>query len=492
MKAKIHFLLSLFFVLPSSLLAQEKSEPKESDYYTITPIRPPQGVHPEVSGLEVDDKGNLYAGTRRGDIYQITNAYSDAELKWGLWAQGLHESLGLVWRDGWLWATQRPEITKIKDKDGDGRADLFHTVSDDWGINGDYHEYNFGALNPKDGNIWVVLCLTGSGGYSSDFRGWAVRVTPEGEMIPVASGIRSPGGIGVNAEGEVFYCDNQGPWNGSSSMKHLKPGSFQGNPTGWKAFDQLNKDFLSGKPEAPESGGRTVTEREKIAEYVPPALMLPHGKIGQSPTGITYFPMNGKFGPFEGQILIGEQTHSQIQRGFLEKVNGVYQGAAFHFLGGFESGTIAVKMDMEKGVVFTGGSNRGWGARGGKAFNLARVNWNGKIPFEVHEMRAKPDGFELTFTKPVDPKTAGDIASYAIKAYTYKYQSSYGSPEVDHVEPTIKSAKVGADGKSVKLVIDPLTKGHVHELQMDGVTSKDGGRLLHRVGYYTLNEIPKQ
>ena len=25
-------------------------------------------------------------------------------------------------------------------------------------------------------------------------------------------------------------------------------------------------------------------------------------------------------------------------------------------------------------------------------------------------MRAKPDGFELTFTKPIDPKTAGEFA----------------------------------------------------------------------------------
>lgn len=485
-------LLGLLIAVP--VVAQEQTAPQESDYYTITPIRPPQGVYPEISGLEIDDKKNLYAGTRRGDIYQITHAYPDAgaEPKWGLWAQGLHESLGLTWREGWLWATQRPELTKIKDVDGDGRADLFHTVSDHWGINGDYHEYNFGALNPQDGNIWVVLCLTGSGGYSSDFRGWCVKITPEGKMIPVASGIRSPGGIGVSPDGEVFYCDNQGPWNGSSSVKHLKPGSFQGNPTGWKAYDELDEEFFGGKPTSPPANSRTVTERENIPEYVPPAFMLPHGKIGQSPTAITYFPLNGKFGPFEGQLLVGEQTHSQIQRCFLEKVNGVYQGAAFHFLGGFESGTIAVKVDSETGTVFTGGSNRGWGARGGKPYNLASVAWNGKVPFEVHEMRAKPDGFELTFTKPVDPETAGNIESYGMKAYTYNYHGKYGSPEVDHVEPVIKSATVGADGKSVKLVVEPLTKGHVHELQMDGVTSKEeGDHLLHKVGYYTLNEIPE-
>ena len=57
----------------------------------------------------------------------------------------------------------------------------------------------------------------------SPFRGWCMRVTEEGECIPTGYGIRSPGGIGINHLGDVFYCDNQGLWNGSSSLKHLRP-----------------------------------------------------------------------------------------------------------------------------------------------------------------------------------------------------------------------------------------------------------------------------
>ena len=34
-----------------------------------------------------------------------------------------------------------------------------------------------------------------------------------------------------------------------------------------------------------------------------------------------------KFGPFEGQLLIGDQGHSKIMRVFQEKVKGTYQGA---------------------------------------------------------------------------------------------------------------------------------------------------------------------
>ena len=107
-------------------------------------------------------------------------------------------------------------------------------------------------------------------------------------------------------------------------------------------------------------------------------------------------------------------------------------------------------------------------------------------------MRAKSDGFELTFTESVDSASVGDVKSYSMRGFTYIYQSSYGSPEVDDTTPMVKSATVGGDGKSVRLVVDGLTKGHIHELHLDGVKSKEGKALLHPVGYYTLNEIPSR
>ena len=117
-------------------------------------------------------------------------------------------------------------------------------------------------------------------------------------------------------------------------------------------------------------------------------------------------------------------------------------------------------------------------------------DWTGKVPFEIHEMRAKTDGFELTFTQPVDPATAGDVKSYSMREFTYAYREQYGGDEIDEIIPKITDAKVAADGKSVRLTISPLTKGHIHELHLDGVKRRELP-LLHTVGYYTLNEIPK-
>lgn len=468
-------------IVPSSLRAGQE------EYYTREVIPTPPGEVLELGSIALLPGKKIAVTSRRGDVWICSGAYESdlTKVTWQKFASGLHEPFGMFWKDGWLYLTQRPDVTRLKDSDGDGEADRFETVSDGWGINGDYHEYAFGSTPDAKGNIWVVLCLTGSFNADSPWRGWCVQVTPKGEMIPTCSGIRSPGGIGFNAEGEAFYTDNQGPWNGSSSLKWLKPGSFQGNPSGNK---WAGKDFP--KPPVPQDGSRMLAERQKHKDLVPPAVVLPHGKVGQSPTAVITDASGGKFGPWQKQMLIGEQCHSQVQRVSMEKVNGLYQGAVFRFLDGFEAGIVPMRQ-AEDGTLFVGGTNRGWASRGTKGFTFERVRWTGKTPFEMRDMRATPDGFELSFTAAVDPATAGDVASYSMDAWTYIYQSKYGSPEVDQAVPKIVSATVSPDRKKVKLKIDGLVQGHVHHLAAKGVKSTDGKTLWHPEAWYTLNEIPR-
>ena len=234
-------------------------------------------------------------------------------------------------------------------------------------------------------------------------------------MIPTASGIRSPGGIGLNCKGEVFYCDNQGPWNGTSALKHLTPGSFQGHPGGFRWYElEAPKKALGPKLDTPVNGSRFHKEMSRLPNYRPPAILLPHGKVGNSASGIACDSSRGKFGPFSGQLFVADQTHSVVNRCFLEKINGYYQGACFTFRKGFGSGNVPL-IQCPDGSFYSGGTDRGWGARGGKRFALDRVVWTGETPFEILEMRIKPDGFELEFTQPVDPKTATEVASYGLK-----------------------------------------------------------------------------
>ncbi len=485
-----HLIASILCAILCSIAVAQSGSPQEDDFYPVTTLTIPSDIVLEVGAIEPLPDGTLAVATRRGDIYRVANAWNNdpTAATYELYAQGFHEILGLSYKDGWLYATQRCEVTRLRDTDNDGMADDFETFNDSWSISGDYHEYAFGSPFDKDGNMWVTLCLTGSFNSDCPWRGWALRIDETGKMIPTCSGIRSPGGIGFNAEGDVFYTDNQGPWNGTCSLKWLRPGSFQGHPGGNRWFS-LTEGGDDCAPQEPLSGSRIMTEADRIPEYEPPVILFPYQKMGQSASGIACDISQGKFGPFENQMFVGDVTHSTVMRCFIERINGHYQGACFPFREGMGSGTLALRM-AEDGTMFVGGTNRGWGSRGRKPFSLERLRWTGKLPFEIHEMRATPDGFELTFTVPVDPDIARKPETWKMETYCYIFQSSYGSPEVDHTKPVISQIDVAVDGKSLKLKVDGLQRGHVHELHADGLLSAAGVPLLHPVAYYTLNYIP--
>lgn len=480
-------LLASFSAVALALAA----DPQESDYYQITTFTPPQEAVLEVGSIELLPDHRLALGTRRGEVWIVSHAdeADSAKAEYTLFASGLHEVLGLAWKDGWLYATSRYEVLRMRDEDGDGRADVFETICDQWGVSGDYHEYAFGSPFDKDGNLWVTLCLTGSFSSQTNFRGWAVRVTPEGKLIPTCSGVRSPGGIGFDAEGAAYYTDNQGPWHGACTVQPLIPGTFLGHPGGNKWYALAPN--MGPRPPDPHDLSHMVTERARIKELVPPAVYMVHGKIGNSSSFIACDVSGGKFGPFQKQLFVGDQSHSNVSRVYLETVNGIRQGVVIPFRKGFQSGLIGGRMDPSTGQLFVGGSDRGWGAKGGKPFDFEKLVWTGKVPFEIHEMHAEPDGFELTFTEPVDAVTAGNPLSYTMREFTYIYRAEYGGPEVEDVFPKIVRVDVAADGKSVRLHVDKLTKGDIHELHLDGVKSTQGTHLLHPVAYYTLNEIPR-
>src|SRR5918911_1593978 len=123
-------------------------------------------------------------------------------------------------------------------------------------------ESDYGSRFDKNGDLWFTLCLTGSFNSSSKFRGWAGKVSKDGKFIPTTSGVRSPGGVGFNAEGDVFYTDNQGPWNGACGLKQLVNGGFVGHPDSFKWYPEARKlnPELGPTPEVPKSGSRIMIE----------------------------------------------------------------------------------------------------------------------------------------------------------------------------------------------------------------------------------------
>jgi len=459
----------------------------EAEYYRIVDVPVPPELMLEAGSFCALPDGRLAVGTRRGEILLLGGVFDELpNVQVQRFASGLDEVFGLGYRDGAFYVTQQTEVTRVSDRDGDGRADRFENLADAWGF-AHYHEFAWGSPVQEDGSVWVVLGLSDSYYYKAPFRGWAFRVEADGRALPVASGIRSAGGVAPNEHGVMFYAESQGPWNGCCSLKHLKPGGFMGHPIGFPGYDlELAKDMP--RPQEPRSGSRLHDECARIPELLPCAVAFPYRRMGQSITTFRVDDTGGRFGPFAGQLFLGDYSLSIVMRATTELVDGVWQGACYPFREGLGTGILAVEFSP-RGYLITGGTNRGWPVRGNRRFVLERLEWTGRVPFEIERITAARDGFDVRFTRPVERESAAAPASYRLQSFTHVYQQGYGSPEVDRTTPRVVRATPSADGRSVHLEVDGMVAGHIHEFDLRGVQAKDGGRLLHTQAFYTLNRI---
>lgn len=308
-------------------------------------------------------------------------------------------------------------------------------------------------------------------------------------MTPVAAGLRSPAGYGFNPEGDIFYTENQGDWVGSGRITHLEKGDFAGNAEGLK-WSGLPGSPVKLKPEDIPSTGRPLYDiANEVKGLKPPAIWLPHGIFGISTSGFVYDSTKGKFGPFENQLLVGDQGQSKIMRVALEKVKGQYQGVVFGFREGFSSGILRLTWGND-GSLFAGMTSRGWSSTGQQLYSIQRLAWTGKIPFEMKTVRAMPDGFEIEYTMPVDTALASNPNSYKVTGFNYKYHSTYGSPVINAKQCPVRGVVLSKDGLKARLVVDSLRLGYIHEIVAENIKAANGKPLLHHTGYYTLNAIP--
>jgi Glucose / Sorbosone dehydrogenase len=473
----------------------------EAKFYRVATFETPADCVLEVGGLGFRPDGKLLACTRRGEVWLVTNptAENTADAKFTRYASGLHESLGLYVQDNkTTFVVQRPEMTKLVDANEDGRADEFLTFSDKWGVSGDYHEFAFGPARDKNGDFFISLNVGFGGGHQakSPWRGWCIKIDGKtGEMEPWAYGLRSPNGINISPDGDLFYCDNQGEWVATNKMHHIKKGKFYGHQAGllWiknspfvgKVSDKVTYGMMyDGQPPFGK------TSPKGLPEVDPPCIWFPYGRMGQSVSEPIWDTTGGKFGPFAGQCFVGDQTKSMVMRVDLQKTDGIFQGVCFPFRSGLQCGVNRLAFGPDGGL-YVGQTNRGWGSVGGKPHGLQRISFNGVVPFEVQTMKATKEGFDLTFTKPVDPKSVEKAAAYSLKSFTYLYTSQYGYPETDTQGEKVEVLGVSADGKTVKLAVPDRRIGRVYDFKFNDMKAADGEELLHAEAYFTLNAIPK-
>ncbi len=452
--------------------------------YRLVDVPLPPGAV-TVLGLCHKPDGTLAIVTWEGAVWE----YRAKE--WTRFADNLMEPNGIYWdvKEKAYYVAQKPELTRLVDDNDDGQCDRYECVTDAFGVSGRYHEYHFGPVVDSLGRKYASLNLAargdftvpdgkpqGVGGgnmaYNAPYRGWVYRSDRPGHFQPLASGFRSPCGIGMSPQDELFITDNQGDWVADCCLYHIREGNFYGHPASLPGRPDFTKEKVSSMTAADFAKLRTL-----------PAVWYPREIIANTPGSPIWDTTGGKFGPFEGQIFVGDQRQSNHFRNGVEMVGGDYQGWCVDFLRGTKSGPVKMSFDPQ-GRLWSAQVGRGWFSKGGERTALQYVEWDGRtVPFASQSASLTKTGFKVAFTRPL-----GEQITPVVNSWHYHYYSTYGSPRVDEQTLPVSNVALSNDRKTASFDA-PLTPGKIYALAFPEQSDSEGARLDFDTLFYTLNKL---
>lgn len=440
--------------------------------FTFTSLRP-TGFNPMVSGLDLMPNGDLAVSTwegfgkTMGSVYIVSNVRTGtaANITYRKFAGSLNEPLGVKVLNGVVHVITRDQLLVLPDADKDGVAETPVRLAANWGsLNADPRtlEFAFG-LPYKAGKFYVGLATAWPVATAqSQERGCVLEVdSAAGTHTPYACGFRTPNGMTLGPDDELFVTENQGNWVPASKLTHVAKGRFYG----------VKKTHPAAFP-----AGQAET---------PPSIWVPHGDVSISPTQ----PVWMKTGIYKGQMVAGDNNLGTLHRYFLEKVGSTYQGAVFRFTSGLEAGANRI-IANEDGSLYVGGIGTStWGGWdwNDKWYGLQRMAPNGQGAFEMLAIRSKGAGtFEVEFTEPAGT-AAGTAANWQLRQWGYVPVEAYGAGKQANELLTVSGVALSADGLKATLTVPGLKLKNVVHVRLANTTAKGGKSLWGGEAWYTLN-----
>ncbi|MGI9242508.1 MAG: DUF7133 domain-containing protein [Verrucomicrobiales bacterium] len=512
MMKKFFPLIALLPLLALPANAEDPAEPLFSweDHYEIVSIPSPDKVDTQVGGLALTNEGEIAACFHRGEVM----FYSPESKQWRLFASGLHEPLGIyVEEEGTVLVIQRSELTRLHDKDGDGRADFYEVVCNDWGVSGNYHEFTFGLVKDSQKNIYIALGTASSGagvreeirgpwndtggltherflygGSHGDwkskkkgiprmyarvpYRGCVLKISPASRRAEVyATGMRTPNGLYMDADDQLWVSDNQGDWVGASKLHRIQPGKFHGHVAS-----------LLWSENPPEVTPVNLPIEELEERRVRGAALMPQGDCANSITqmlgGRKEFGLAGD----PGNLIIGEMNHSRLIHYLPDTVNGMHQGATTHVLDtlslGMGNNRLLYSADGKS--LYVGKTHLSWPGREG----IKLISYTGKPYLQAEAVKMTRRGFKIRFNSEIT--IPGERSEYKIESYRIAYHSSYGSKNYDLEDEALK--KVVARGKELIIELESdLKPNRVYDIRLPAEIGSSLGYLSSKRFWYTAH-----
>jgi cytochrome c2 len=490
-------------------------EHRTHPYFALESIKMDGIENLKVGGMCFHD-GALYVVTfapdrlnktpdHNGKLIRVDHLADGKEPKLTILCEGFYEpaAVGVVGKS--IYVGTKDRILRFTDAVGKDKLEKDSaTVMLDGASTVNFHTYTIGfETYMKDGktylcgNFTTAIQLGGKRDYmvppnkdvkrGSTFIFGPVTGTESPESVSldyIAGGYRTPNGVEVGPDNEVYVADNQGIFNPSNKLLRLTPGSFYGH---YLFTDKGRAAAFQPEDVNPAKGD--------VTKITPPTLHLPQEIVAKSPAQPhVIHDRKGVLAPYNGQILLCDFTTGQILRASLEEVDGIWQGVVFkHTSGkankeGNDGLTAAPNRLIEgpDGNYYIGqiGAGRLWEFNGTQyGLQRFRVKQEGEVPADFNEIlnvTACEGGFELEFLKPIDSQSisAKDVD---VMQWTYQPTPNYGGPQIQPERIAATELVFEESGKKAKLLVDGLKDGT--DIVKNGSKSNENSGWVIQVGF---------
>ena len=289
-------------------------------------LRAPRGGLRDHNGDGSIDWKDLTHHTER--IYQLRDTDGDGTAdRITVFAEGFNTEVtgiaaGVLWHDGWVYATIAPDLWRFRDVDDDGVADEREKLVSGFGLHIAYAGHDMhGPMVGPDGRIYWSIGDKGVNVTSREGRrfvfpneGATLRMEPDGSGFEVYTrGNRNVQEPAFNEVGDLIGVDNDADQPGERErFVHL----VEGSDSGWRC----NFQYM---------GTRSPWMRESLwkphfpgqAAYLLPPLL----SYSDGPAGFKYHPGVALGEKLQGTYLLNEFPSGKMRAFGVEPVGATYR-----------------------------------------------------------------------------------------------------------------------------------------------------------------------
>ena len=416
-----------------------------------------------VGGIDVLSSGKIVATTWKSDgrvMILDGDLDSASTINVKEIASGLNKTLGLKVVDDEIFVLQQHELTQLIDNDGNELIDEYRVVSNKWELSNDYTELAVGLEYDQGYFLGVLgMPLDKEGAILIEdihHRGILVRIGFDGRQQIIEANMQLSGGISMD-NGQVAISDQRNPWFSDSRVLFMP-------------------DTFNASGEGTSAGAASLS-----------SIWLPVAS-NQNPAQPFYLST----GPYEGDWIVGDMVSTDAFRLSIDPVKQQVQGAVFPF-----SANLPVSLSRfvelpDGSFAVTGASlSRPWGEVLENSTGIYRVTLEDKDAFEMKTIRSIVGGFEIEFTRPVDPAQLQDVGKITLNQWpnseTLRDRTrKRGSRE----RVPVNSIEVLEDGRTARISVSDIKAGHIVYFNLDpSIRSADNERLWSNEAWYSLNEL---